>query len=93
VLYCILSVTSDPNSDMTRCFSTLLGRYTVLLNISVSARCVVYGPAPLHHSTPFIIECLFSVVKKILRICEVSDSHLDLVIFLCFTASLHVFAL
>jgi hypothetical protein len=64
VLYCVLSVTSDPNSDITRCFSTLLGRHTVLPNISVSASSAVYGPAPLPHSTPFIIECLFSMVTN-----------------------------
>ena len=64
MLYCILSLTSDPNSDITRCFSTLLGRHTVPLNISVSARSVVYGPAPLPHSTPFIIDCLLSVVTN-----------------------------
>jgi len=44
-------------------FSTLLGRHTVL-KINVSARSAVYGPAPLTHSTPFIIECLFSVVTN-----------------------------
>jgi len=58
VLYCILSVTSDPNSDITQCFSTLLGRHALLHDISVSARSVVYGPAQ------FIIECLFSVVTN-----------------------------
>jgi hypothetical protein len=64
LLYCISSVTSDPNSDITRCFSILLGRHTVLLDISISARSVVYGPAPLPQNKPFVIECLFSVVTN-----------------------------
>lgn len=58
VLYCISSVTSDPNSDITQCFSTLLGRHALLHDIRLSARSVVYGPAP------FIIECLFSMVTN-----------------------------
>jgi hypothetical protein len=69
VLYCVSSVTSDPNSDITRCFSTHLGRHTVLLDISVSARSVVYGPAPLPQNTPFVIECLFSTVTNSSYLC------------------------
>jgi hypothetical protein len=63
VLYCISAVTNDPNSDITRCFSTLLDQHTVFRD-SVSTRCVVCGPAPLRHITPFIIECLFSLVTN-----------------------------
>jgi hypothetical protein len=69
VLYCISPVTSDTNSDITRCFSTPLGRHTVYLDISVSARSVVYGPAPLPQNTPFIIECLLSIVTNSSHLC------------------------
>jgi hypothetical protein len=69
VLYCISPVTSDTNSDITRCFSALLGRHTVYLDISVSAGSVVYGPAPLPQNTPFVIECQLSIVTNSPHLC------------------------
>jgi hypothetical protein len=68
VLYCISAVTSDPNSDITRCFSTLLERRNFFFYFSWHRRfntlctCAV---APLRHRTPFIIERLFFSVLTI----------------------------